>query len=276
MNSGDEARKLDGVGKQIGLKIDEFIKTGKLSKIDRIRNDDSSISINELTRVAGIGPAKARELFDSGIKSVEELRQNQETLTKGQKIGLKHFEDFELRIPREEISAIEVLVKNELKTLDEKYQVTVCGSYRRGLASSGDVDFLLTHADFTSLCETKNNPHLKKVVKALEDKGLITDSLSFGDTKFLGVCKLRKHFRRLDIRLLPNDQYFCGILYSTGSDLFNKNMRSHALDVGFTLNEYTLRPMDGMVPQQPLPVFCEEDIFDYLSMDFKQPYERSV
>ena len=247
-----------------------------MKKIEKIRNDDSSTSINELTRVAGIGPAKARELFESGIKSIEELRQNQDTLTKGQKIGLKHFEDFELRIPREEIGEIEILVKNELKKLDENYQVTICGSYRRGLASSGDVDFLLTHSDFTSEIETKNNPYLKKVVKMLQDKGLITDALSHGDTKFLGVCKLKTHFRRLDIRLLPKDQYFCGILYSTGSDLFNKNMRSHALDVGFTLNEYTLRPMEGMVPQEPLPVSCEEDIFDYLSMDFKQPYERSI
>ena len=51
-------------------------------------------------------------------------------------------------------------------------------------------------------------------------------------------------FRRLDIRLLPYDQYYCGILYFTGSDQFNKAMRSHALDQGFTLNEYSLRPID--------------------------------
>ena len=51
-------------------------------------------------------------------------------------------------------------------------------------------------------------------------------------------------FRRLDIRLLPYDQYYCGILYFTGSDQFNKAMRSHALDQGFTLNEYSLRPLD--------------------------------
>ena len=107
LKSGEEARKLDGVGKQIAAKIDEFINTGKLSKIEKIRGDDSSTSINELTRVAGIGPAKARELFDSGIHSVEDLKKNQETLTPYQKIGLKYFEDFELRIPRDEIGEIE-------------------------------------------------------------------------------------------------------------------------------------------------------------------------
>lgn len=60
-----------------------------------------------------------------------------------------------------------------------------------------------------------------------------------------GVCLLKKELthRRLDIRLLPNDQYFCGVLYFTGSDMFNKNMRAHALEQGFTLNEYCIRPV---------------------------------
>lgn len=49
--------------------------------------------------------------------------------------------------------------------------------------------------------------------------------------------------RRLDIRLNPYDQFDCAVLYFTGSDLFNKHMREHALRQGFTLNEYTLRPI---------------------------------
>ena len=52
-------------------------------------------------------------------------------------------------------------------------------------------------------------------------------------------------------RLIPHDQYYCALLYFTGSDVFNKNMRAHALEDGFTLNEYTLRPMGstGMITQ---------------------------
>ena len=42
-------------------------------------------------------------------------------------------------------------------------------------------------------------------------------------------------------RLIPNDQYFCGILYFTGSDEFNRRMRHHALEKGFTINEYSIR-----------------------------------
>ena len=273
IKSGAEAKKLEGIGAKIAEKIDEFIATGKLRKLDKIRNPESN-AINELTRVAGIGPAKARELVDAGFSNVSDLRENPDGLSKAQKIGLKHFEDFELRIPRDEISEIEGILTKELASIDPKYKSTICGSYRRGLASSGDVDVLLTHKDYESGDEPKN--HLKKVVQALENAKLITDTISLGDTKFMGVCKLKKHFRRLDIRLLPKDQYFCGVLYFTGSDMFNKNMRSHALDIGFTLNEYTIRPLVGMVPQEPLPVSSEEDICDFLSMEFKQPYERSI
>ena len=127
-----------------------------------------------------------------------------------------------------------------------------------------------------SKTNSKSTNVISLIFQALENAKLITDTISLGDTKFMGVCKLKKHFRRLDIRLLPKDQYFCGVLYFTGSDMFNKNMRSHALDIGFTLNEYSIRPLEGMVAQEPLPVSSEEDIFDYLSMEFKHPYERSV
>ena len=42
-------------------------------------------------------------------------------------------------------------------------------------------------------------------------------------------------------RLIPHDQFFCGILYFTGSDEFNRRMRQHALEKGFTINEYSIR-----------------------------------
>ena len=46
---------------------------------------------------------------------------------------------------------------------------------------------------------------LQGVVTALEKFGLVTDTISLGDNKFMGVCKLtdgneENHFRRLDIR----------------------------------------------------------------------------
>ena len=44
-------------------------------------------------------------------------------------------------------------------------------------------------------------------------------------------------------RLIPHDQYYCALLYFTGSDVFNKHMRQYALEHDFTLNEYCIRPV---------------------------------
>lgn len=55
------------------------------------------------------------------------------------------------------------------------------------------------------------------------------------------VVKIGELF--IGCRLIPKDQYYCGVLYFTGSDIFNKNMRAHALEKGFTINEYTIRPL---------------------------------
>ncbi|CDQ62742.1 DNA polymerase beta [Oncorhynchus mykiss] len=283
IKNGEEAKKLDGVGKEIAKKIDEFLQTGTLKKLEKIRNDDTSSSINFLTRVTGIGPAAARKFFDEGVKTLEDLKKIEHKLNHHQQIGLKYFEEFEKRIPRSEMTKMETLILQELELVDTEYIGTICGSYRRGAESSGDIDILLTHPNYTSVDE-KQPKLLHAVVEHFESIGFITDTLSKGDTKYMGVCQLQQKdedeeeylHRRIDIRLIPKDQYYCGVLYFTGSDIFNKNMRTHALEKGFTLNEYTIRPVGvtGMAGE-PLMVDSEKDIFDYIQWKYREPKERS-
>uniref|UniRef100_A0A8C3UMW3 DNA polymerase n=1 Tax=Catharus ustulatus TaxID=91951 RepID=A0A8C3UMW3_CATUS len=253
IRSGAEAKKLDGVGAKIAEKIDEFLSTGKLRKLEKIRQDDTSASINLLTRVTGIGPAAARKFVEEGIKTLEDLRKIEHKLTHHQRIGLKYFEDFEKRIPREEMLQMQEIVLKEIKKLDPNYIATVCGSFRRGADSSGDMDVLLTHPSFTSESS-------KQGVCQLPDK---EDGTAYPH-------------RRIDIRLIPKDQYYCGVLYFTGSDIFNKNMRTHALEMGFTINEYTIRRLGVTgVAGEALPVECEKDIFDYIQWKYREPKDRS-
>jgi len=275
LTSGDEAKKIPGIGEKIAKKIDEIISTGKLAKLENIRTDDASIAINLLTRVSGIGPSKAKDLFDEGIENIDDLKKQEQKLTHAQKVGLKHFEDFEKRIPRKEIDEIFEKLEKSVLNFDPQYEMVVCGSYRRGLEASGDIDILLTHSDFKQSDKTHGDL-LHRVVKHLEKEHLITDKISEGDTKFMGVCQLHKDasFRRLDIRLLPKENYYCGILYFTGSDSFNKEMRAAAIQKGFTLNEYSLRPLVDGKAQEPLPVSSEEDIFDYIDFPFREPKNR--
>lgn len=282
ITSGNEAKKLDGIGEKIAKKIQEFIDTGSLQKLEKIRANDTNVAINELTKVTGIGPAAAQKLVQEGIMSIDDLRKHTDKLNHHQKIGLKHFEDFEKRIPRQEMEELQDTVLDVLKKLDSEYEARVCGSFRRGAETSGDIDILLTHPSHTTQTKKKTD-HLHKVVKELESINFVTDTLSLGEAKFMGVCRRldkkdgsERLYRRIDIRLIPNDQYYCALLYFTGSDVFNKNLRAHALEEGFTLNEYSLRPLGSTgIPGEPLPVTSEEDIFDILGAKYKKPSERN-
>ncbi|CAH3155604.1 unnamed protein product [Porites lobata] len=282
IKSGEEARKLPGIGDKIGKKIDEFIKTGKLEKLEKIRGDETTKAIQQLTRVSRIGPAAARKFVDEGITSLEGLKQVQDKLNHHQKIGFKYVEEFEKRIPREEMLKLREMIMEKIAEFDKEIIATVCGSFRRGATSSGDIDVLLTHPSFNSTDrEFDKKALLHGVVDTLSKGSFVTDSLSLGDTKFMPFCILpkakEKIHRRIDIRLIPNDQYYCGILYFTGSDEFNRRMRQHALDNRFTINEYSIRPLGSTgVPGEPIPVSSEEEIFEIIGMEYKQPHERNL
>lgn len=282
ITSGKEAKQLSGVGEKIAKKIDEFLATGKLEKLERISHDSVATAINLLTRVSGIGPAKAKELADLGIRTIQDLEHHKEKLTHQQLIGLEYFKDFETKIPRQEVEDIEKIIRKQIAQLDDSYIITICGSYRRGNTACGDIDCLVTHPEFTCQKESKTKHtrlSLKDIIKKLESCDLITDTIAQGETKFMGVCRLNKDKpgRRLDIRLTPHDQYYCSILYFTGSDLFNRNMRKHAQEQGFTLNEYSLRPVGITgVLGKPVPITSEQEIFEYIDYPYKAPHERNL
>ncbi|KYQ52305.1 DNA polymerase beta [Trachymyrmex zeteki] len=253
------------------------------SFVQNIKKDDTNVAISLLARVSGIGPAKAKELVEAGIKTLEDLKKHQDKLTHHQKLGLKYFDDFEKKIPRAEIVQIEKILKNAIKELNSAYLVTICGSYRRNKEESGDIDVLVTHPNYISKAkdEKKKAISLKIIVECLEKKKLITDTISLGSTKFMGVCQLpedkSKPFRRLDIRLTFHDQYYCAILYFTGSDLFNKNMRAHALEKKYTLNEYALKRLtiEGR-PGEAEKITSEKDVFKFLGLPYKDPKDRNI
>lgn len=77
-------------------------------------------AIEELTRIWGVGDAKAMELYDKGYKSVKDLRTRPggiAELYSLQKIGLKYFEDLDQKIPRAEVAMIQKVVNTAVKAL---------------------------------------------------------------------------------------------------------------------------------------------------------------
>ena len=66
------------------------LTTNKSFNFFKIRDDDTSTAISLLTHVSGIGPAKAKQLVDAGVKTIEELRRHGDKLNSHQLIGLKY------------------------------------------------------------------------------------------------------------------------------------------------------------------------------------------
>ena len=58
VQSGKDAKKLEGVGKSMAAKIDEIIETGTLAKYNDILADPRAKGLAELSQVHGVGRVK--------------------------------------------------------------------------------------------------------------------------------------------------------------------------------------------------------------------------
>ena len=268
----DQLIKLPGIGKTIIAKLKEYIETGKIKALENARADP----VNKFTKIYGVGPKKARDLVDSGIESIEDLKKHQnEYLNDTQKIGLKYYDDILLRIPREEIDQFNTLFQKQFDKIKNKYEgaaFDIVGSYRRGAKNSGDIDVIITSKNDISI--------LKDFLSLLESENIITYKLTDGKIKVLVIGKLNDEHpsRRIDFLYTPPKEYAFAMLYFTGSKSFNTVMRQRALDLGYTLNEHGFHHMVNGKKGNPLEtpaVFKDEkDIFDFLNMEFKKPTER--
>lgn len=104
-----EAKQVAGVGKRIAEKIAEILETGDLQKLDELNSKEDLSVIKMFTNVHGVGPSTAEAFFNQGFRSLKDLEEKA-NLSRGQKIGVKHYEDFLQRIPREEAARIEETV----------------------------------------------------------------------------------------------------------------------------------------------------------------------
>lgn len=258
---------LKGIGKTIMTKLEEYVETGTLKVLERERNNP----INVLTKVHGIGPKKAKEFIEKGVKTIEDLKQHMDKLTSAQKLGVIYYDDIELRIPRSEIDLYKKEFKEVIDEAPKGSHFEIVGSYRRGAESSGDIDVIITN-------DEDNRKVFDFFIDKLLEKKLIIHVLSRGKTKSLTISKLGDEYRarRLDIMYAPPDEYAFATLYFTGSKAFNTMQRQRALDLGFTLNEHGFHKMThGSKGEKIKENFPDErSIFTFLGMKYKKPEER--
>lgn len=270
----EDLEEIKGIGKKIQAKIEEILKTGELAAAVQAAANFPINVYDQLLKVHGIGPVKARKLVeDFDVKSIEDLRSKSAAdptlLDAAQKIGLKYFEDFNERIPRTEMEQHEVAL-NASKPSNMKIEIV--GSYRRGAESSGDIDVLINFPRQKS----PSTKDFQDYVTALQAAGYITDILALGSHKCMAVSTVGDRHRRLDLLLTPNEQWPFAILYFTGSDRFNVAMRAHALENGWSLNEKGFTATNPETAKETLPPFkTERDIFGFLGLQYIKPTERT-
>jgi NAD-dependent DNA ligase len=298
LTNSSQIKNIPNIGKAMIDKLDELIKTNKVKNLELLKEkypegeeEYKKEKIKEIfMEIHGIGDAIAQEIVDLNILTLEELKKRKDEklrgkkknlplLTEKQQKGLIYLEETKERIPRSEIEEFEKLFKKEfIELINEKDEslenhiFEITGSYRRGNSDSGDIDVLFTAYN--------NNKSIYYDFKnRLVSKNIIVAELTKGDDKSMVIGKLKPESkaRRIDLLYATPEERPFALLYFTGSKDFNTAMRQHALSNGVTLNEHEFQKINknkekiGKVTQ----LFkSEKDIFDYLNMEYKKPYER--
>lgn len=270
--SYDDVSELTGVGARIKDKIKEIIETGKLKAAENI---EKTYEIDDLIKVHGIGPVKARQLINIGIRNFEELSEAVKTspslLNRTQKLGMKYYHASLLRIPRAEMKEHEKILT---KFIPDGLYGKMVGSYCRKSIDSGDIDLLITYG--TEMSEAKAKQLFKVFIDTLTENGYVLDKLVSGQKKWMGYVSKspRGKSRRLDLLLTPPSEYPYSLLYFTGSDKFNIAFRKYANSKGYTLNEHKMISLgESEVPDPPI-MKNEYDIFSFLGLDYVRPKDR--
>ena len=267
----ENVSEVKGIGKSIYEKIEIIINTGTHPNYEKIT--EKVDPRKDFMQIYGIGPGKAKDLMNMGYDSIQSLRESQnlkEILNDKQLIGLNYYDDILTRIPYKEITEHEKFLKSVLKELYPGTELTIAGSYRRKSETSGDIDILIK-----SDGKNSGKKIMSEFVEALYKRGYMLETLALGNKKFMGISKISSDIsgRRIDIMVTTQKEYPFAILYFTGSAEFNPKMRQRALDLGYSLNEYSLTDIKTKLDMDK--EFLEEkDIFDFLKMEYVEPHLR--
>ena len=263
--------EIPGVGKSMAKKIEEYLKTGKIKYYQELKKK-TPIQMEELTAVEGIGPRKAKILYQKlGIKNLKDL----ERAAKEHKIaslfgfgekteknileGIAFLKRSKGRFLLGKILPKAKEVYEKLKNLKEVERVDPAGSIRRMKETIGDVDFLVTPRQ-----RAGGGP--EKIMDFFTSLPGIIKIWGKGTTK--ASVRTKEGFD-MDIRVVPKRSYGSALQYFTGSKEHNIVLRKIAMDRGLKLSEYGLFRGRRMIAGE-----TEESIYKALGMDWVPPELR--
>ena len=270
--------KIPGVGKAIAAKIKELAATGKLKYVEELRAEFPA-AILELFSISGLGAKKIKALYENlKISSIDELRKACESGRVAELPGFgettqaKICEAIERRAKHSgyfqfgQVAADAEALRADLGVHRDALQVDLAGSYRRRREIVHDVDLVVA----------------TKTPAAISDffvkHPLVASIIAQGPTK--SSVRLRSGVQ-CDLRVVSAAEFPFALNYFTGNKEHNIEMRSRALQRGWTLNEYRLAklPPDPKAkkkkPSAKIPKMNEEaDLYRAVGLDFIPPELR--
>ena len=184
LRSGREILSLPGCDMKIAALFNEYRqKSGHLQAVDELESDPALKCLREFFEIWGVGASTAREFYyHKGWRDLDDvIEYGWDTLNRAQQIGLKYYDEFQLKIPRVNVEDIAATIaEHAVRLTDYKIQCAIVGGYRRGKPESGDVDVILSHPD-----ESRTLNIVERIVKSLESEGWITHTLALHITSSL-------------------------------------------------------------------------------------------
>jgi DNA polymerase IV len=241
ITSYGQAFELPGIGDRLAKKIEEIALTDRLRRLENAALEPNDRVLQSFMNIYGVGLDQGWKWVLQGHKTLEDLKRHAH-LTENHRLGIEHYEDFLTRIPREEVTALGRIVKTNSAVVDPKVEVIIGGSYRRGAATSGDIDCLLTKPGTSSGKDLL--PHLNRLVTRLTEIGFLVAALAVSSetgSKWHGCCVLpgspKPTWRRIDFLLVPETELGAALIYFTGDDIFNRSIRLLSSRKGWRLNQ---------------------------------------
>lgn len=277
VNGLQAKREISHIGSGLEKRIDEIIETNTLQEFQQYEAINKSEDINDLLDITGVGKVRAQKWWKMGIRNIDDVHKAIENkmidTTHHIDIGIRYYDDFKLKIPREEIDRINNYLQKIIQSIDNTLTYEICGSYRRGALESGDIDVLITTPKVLKNISSKR--YLSKIVDKLTEDKFIIDNLTIqGEKKYMGVCRIKTHARRIDIRMIDYKNAIAALVYFTGNKEFNIYVRNKAISMGYSLSEYGMTKLDD--PNKELILFnSEKELFDFLKIEDVKPCDRN-
>ena len=265
---------IPGIGKALTEKIENLYTTGELEFYDKLVASVPS-GLMDLLEVPGLGGKKIKALHEQlGIDSIESLTQacNAGKVAELKGFGEKTQEKILSGIKNREAYAARHLwwdarrvvdeILPELRALPQVERAEAAGSFRRGMETVGDLDFIVA----------SSNP--APIMDWFTSMVGIAEVTAHGDTK--ASIRLEGGMQA-DLRVVPAEQFYFALHHFTGSKDHNVRMRQKALSMGLSLSEWGLRPeeeKDASRQAGTIVADSEEDVFKALGLNFVPPALR--